>query len=212
MSRRAGRPRVIANFALSADGKVSTRNFTPTGFTSKADKRRLLEIRCLGDALLAGARTISTDRMSMGIPASDLQERRRAIGLPSEPLRVIVSNSGAFDPLWKVFQKAGSQIIAFSTQKMPRNLRADDRTTRRSLDFRFCESRSRGNAPHPPERLPGADARLRRRPKTVSSAPGDWGGRRTPPDVDAADIRRCRSANAHRNSRGISASNDSLPA
>ena len=124
MSMRAGRPRVIANFALSADGKVSTRNFTPTGFTSKADKRRLLEIRCLGDALLAGARTISTDRMSMGIPASDLQERRRAIGLPSEPFRVIVSNSGAFDPLWKVFQKAGSQVIAFSTERMPRNLRA----------------------------------------------------------------------------------------
>ena len=67
---------MIANFALSADGKVSTRNFTPTGFTSKADKRRLLEIRCLGDAVLAGASTISTDRMSMGIPASDLRERR----------------------------------------------------------------------------------------------------------------------------------------
>ena len=32
------RPRVIANFALTADGKVSTRNLTPTGFTSKTDK------------------------------------------------------------------------------------------------------------------------------------------------------------------------------
>ncbi len=115
---------MIANFALSADGKVSTRNFTPTGFTSKADKRRLLEIRCLGDALLAGARTISIDRMSMRIPASDLRERRRAIGLPPEPLRVIVSNTGAIDPLWKVFQKTGSQVIAFSTQKMPQKLRA----------------------------------------------------------------------------------------
>ena len=124
MSTRAGRPRVIANFALTADGKVSTRNFTPTGFTSKADKRRLLEIRCLGDALLAGARTISTDRMSMGISARDLRERRRAIGLPPEPLRVIVSNSGAIDPLWKVFQKTGSPVIAFSTKKMPQNLRA----------------------------------------------------------------------------------------
>ena len=123
MSTRAGRPRVIANFALTADGKVSTRNFTPTGFTSKADKRRLLEIRCLGDALLAGARTISTDRMSMGISARDLRERRRAIGLPPEPLRVIVSNSGAIDPLWKVFQKTGSPVIVFSTQKMPQSLR-----------------------------------------------------------------------------------------
>ncbi|HEY5770401.1 MAG TPA: RibD family protein [Terrimicrobium sp.] len=123
MSARAGRPRVIANFALSADGKVSTRNFTPTGFTSKADKRRLLEIRCLGDAVLAGASTISTDRMSMGIPASDLRERRRAIGQSPQPLRVIVSNRGTIDPLWKVFQRPGSQVIAFSTQKMPKNLR-----------------------------------------------------------------------------------------
>lgn len=124
MSKQAGRPRVIANFALTADGKVSTRKFTPTGFTSQADKRRLLEIRCLGDALLAGAHTISIDRMSMGISADDLRERRRAIGLPPEPLRVIVSNRGEIDPQWKVFQTAGSQVIAFSTQKMPQNRRA----------------------------------------------------------------------------------------
>jgi riboflavin-specific deaminase-like protein len=115
---------VIANFALTADGKVSTRNFTATGFTSRADKRRLQEIRCLGDALLAGARTISTDQMSMRISASSLRERRRAIGLPAEPLRVIVSNSGEIDPHWTVFRTAGSQVIAFSTQRMPGNLRA----------------------------------------------------------------------------------------
>ena len=210
MSRRAGRPRVIANFALTADGKVSTRNFTPTRFTSRADKRRLQEIRCLGDALLAGARTISTDQMSMGISASDLRERRRAIGLPAEPLRVIVSNRGEIDPHWKVFQTVGSQVIAFSTQRMPQNLRALDRATRRSLDFQFSESRSRSNAPHPPEPLPGADGRLRRRPKAVSGAPGDRGRRRTPPYVDAADIRRSRGAHAHRDSRWIPAENHPL--
>jgi 2,5-diamino-6-(ribosylamino)-4(3H)-pyrimidinone 5'-phosphate reductase len=114
---------VIANFALTADGKVSTRNFTPTEFTSRTDKRRLQEIRCLGDALLAGARTISTDQMSMRISASKLREGRKAIGLPAEPLRVIVSNSGEIDPHWKVFRTVGSQVIAFSTQRMPRNLR-----------------------------------------------------------------------------------------
>jgi 2,5-diamino-6-(ribosylamino)-4(3H)-pyrimidinone 5'-phosphate reductase len=115
---------VIANFALTADGKISTRSFTPTGFTSKVDKRRLQEIRCLGDALLAGARTISTDRMSMRISASNLRERRKAIGLLPEPLRVIVSNSGGIDPHWKVFRTVGSQVIAFSTQRMPQRLRA----------------------------------------------------------------------------------------
>jgi riboflavin-specific deaminase-like protein len=123
VSKRAERPRVIANFALTADGKVSTRNFTPTGFTSKTDKRRLQEIRCLGDALLAGARTVATDQMSMGIPARDLRERRRATGLPPEPLRIIVSNNGQIDPRWKVFRRAGAPVVIFSTQRMRQKLR-----------------------------------------------------------------------------------------
>ena len=95
MIKSTKRPRVIANFALTADGKVSTRNLTPTGFTSKTDKRRLLEIRSLGDAVLAGARTVKTDRMSMRITAEDLRKRRSSLGKPPEPLRVIVTNSGA---------------------------------------------------------------------------------------------------------------------
>ena len=124
MKKRAGRPRVIANFAITADGKVSTRNFTPTGFTSKADKRRLQEIRCLGDALLVGARTVSVDQMSMGVSASDLRDRRRAAGLLPEPLRIIVSNKGHIDPCWKVFQRPGAPIVIFSTQGMRQISRA----------------------------------------------------------------------------------------
>jgi 2,5-diamino-6-(ribosylamino)-4(3H)-pyrimidinone 5'-phosphate reductase len=124
VKRCAGRPRVIANFAMTADGKVSTRNFTPTGFTSKADKRRLQEIRCLGDGLLAGARTVSLDQMSMGVSATDLRERRRATGLPPEPLRIIVSNNGQIDPRWKVFRRPGAPIVVFSTQKMRQKSRA----------------------------------------------------------------------------------------
>jgi riboflavin-specific deaminase-like protein len=123
LSPRAARPRLIANFALTADGKVSTRNYTATLFTSKADKRRLQEIRSLGDALLVGGRTIAIDRMSMRVSASDLRERRRNLGRSPEPLRVIVSNSGEIDLCWKVFRTAGSQIIIFSTQRMPHDLR-----------------------------------------------------------------------------------------
>jgi riboflavin-specific deaminase-like protein len=118
------RPRVIANFALTADGKVSTRNLTPTGFTSKTDKRRLLEIRSLGDAVLAGARTVKTDRMSMRITAEDLRKRRSSLGRAPEPLRVIVTNSGRIDISWKVFQTAGAAILVFSGARMSQAARA----------------------------------------------------------------------------------------
>lgn len=117
---KSGWPRVIANFAITADGKISTRKLTPTGFTSSSDKRRLGEIRAQGDALLAGTRTVETDNMSMGLSALDLQKKRMARGLPAEPLRVMVSNRGKIDVTWKVFKKPdAAPLIIFSTAQMP---------------------------------------------------------------------------------------------
>lgn len=119
------RPRVIANFALSADGKVSTRNHTPAGFTSPADKRRLLEIRALGDAILAGGRTVAADTMSMTIPAPDLREARLRRGMPANPLRVIVSNTGnSLERGLKIFRTGTAAPVVFSTRRMPTRMRA----------------------------------------------------------------------------------------
>ncbi len=117
------RPRVIANFALTADGKTSTRNRTPTDFTSKRDSRKLLEIRALGDALLVGRGTLEADSMSMSLPRKELQRQRRARGQSPEPIRAVLSNSGKFDPSWKIFQAGESERILFTTEKMPRALR-----------------------------------------------------------------------------------------
>ena len=115
---------MIANFAITADGKISTRNFTPTGFTSAKDKRRLGEIRSQGDALLAGTRTVDADNMSMGLSAPDLRAKRQARGRAAQPLRVMVSNRGRIDLKWKVFQKAdAAPLIIFSTGQMPATTR-----------------------------------------------------------------------------------------
>lgn len=114
---------MIANFALTADGKVSTRNHTPTGFTQPADKRRLQEIRALGDALLVGAATVSADTMSMRLSPRDLRAERTARGLPAEPLRVIVSNGGNLSLSSGVFKKGGAPRVVFSTQRMPQKTR-----------------------------------------------------------------------------------------
>jgi riboflavin-specific deaminase-like protein len=118
------RPRVIANFAITADGKVTTRRFTPTGFTAPADKRRLLEIRALGDALLVGAGTLAADTMSMRLTAEDLGRQRRAAGRTEEPLRVIVTNSGSLDLRGKAFAPGGAPRVIFSTRRMPQALRS----------------------------------------------------------------------------------------
>ena len=122
--KKPARPFVTANFALTCDGRISTRNSTPAHFTSKADKRRLLEIRAGCDAILASARTIATDRMTMGLPAEDLRAARLARGQPAHPLRVLLTNSGRISPALPVFARDTSPIVIFSTTAMPQRTRA----------------------------------------------------------------------------------------
>jgi len=122
--KRSDRPRVVANFARTADGKVSTRNQTPTGFTSKLDLRRLLEIRATGDAVIVGRKTLDADSMSMTLRDDDLREIRLAAGKSAEPLRVMISASGRLDPAGKVFQTPGAKRIVFSTTAMPAGIQA----------------------------------------------------------------------------------------
>ena len=118
------RPFVAAHFAMTADGKTSTRAFTPALFTSPADKRRLQEIRSGADAIMAGRGTVEADSMSMGISRQDLRKERVSRELPPVPLRVIVSNAGNLDPAWKVFKYSASPLVVFSTRRMPVRLRS----------------------------------------------------------------------------------------
>ena len=74
------RPRIILNFAMTVDGKVSTAKQTPSGFTSAFDKHRLLEIRSLGDAVMVGKNTLQIDQMSMGLPDEDSPASARPAG------------------------------------------------------------------------------------------------------------------------------------
>jgi riboflavin-specific deaminase-like protein len=116
----AARPFVTVNFAVTADGKISTRKRTPSDFSTPGDKRRLLEIRATCDAILVGARTLGSDMMSMGLPAADLREARVQKGKPSHPWRVIVTNSGKISPELRVFHtpKLPTPIV-FTTRAMP---------------------------------------------------------------------------------------------
>ncbi len=121
MSRApADRPWVTVNFAVTWDGRISTRNHTPADFSSKRDKRRLLEIRSRADAVLVGARTAAADTMTMGMPVADLRAARVARKQAAYPLRVLLSRSRKIDPGLRLFSKDFSRVVIFSTRKMPR--------------------------------------------------------------------------------------------
>ena len=113
------RPFVVATFAMTADGKVTTKKFGPVDFTSREDKLHLFRQRALADAVLLGHTSLERDNVRLGVPA-ELQEFRTKQGQSRSPIRVIVSNKGKIDDRLKIFQSDISPIIIFSTKRMPR--------------------------------------------------------------------------------------------
>jgi riboflavin-specific deaminase-like protein len=118
-SQIRNRPFVIATFAMSADGKVTTKNFGPVDFTSREDKLHLFRQRTLADAVLLGHTSLERDNVRLGVPV-ELQGLRIKRGQSRSPLRVIVSNKGRIDDRLKIFRSDVSPIIIFSTKRMPR--------------------------------------------------------------------------------------------
>src|SRR5437762_1573899 len=116
------RPFVAVTFAMTLDGKITTKNFSPVDFTSREDKSHLLRQRALGDAVLIGHSTLKHDNVRLGLPDPKMREERGARGQTPYPLRVIISNEGRIDASLKIFQadpaKAGP-IVIFSTLRMP---------------------------------------------------------------------------------------------
>ncbi len=119
---KADRPFVVATFAMTVDGKVTTKNLAPVDFTSREDKLHLFRQRAAADAVLLGHTSLKRDNVRLGLPAQ-LQEARLRRGKSRAPLRVIVSNQGKIDHRLKIFQSDVSPIIIFSTKQMPQSYR-----------------------------------------------------------------------------------------
>jgi riboflavin-specific deaminase-like protein len=133
------RPFVAATFAMTIDGKITTRAFSPVDFTSREDKLHLLRQRSLGDAVLIGRSTLSHDNVRLGLPDPKMRAEREARGQSAYPLRVIVSNEGRIDPALKIFQTDFSRIVIFSTTRMPRKYQL---ALREKATLRLSDSRT----------------------------------------------------------------------
>jgi riboflavin-specific deaminase-like protein len=120
---RVSRPFVSVTFAMTVDGKITTRDFTPVDFTSREDKLHLFRQRALSDAVVIGHNSLRRDNVRLGLPA-ELAEERIKRGQTKAPLRVIVSNEGRIDHQLKIFQSDISPILIFSTKRMPQEVQS----------------------------------------------------------------------------------------
>jgi 2,5-diamino-6-(ribosylamino)-4(3H)-pyrimidinone 5'-phosphate reductase len=111
MAHHPPRPHVALNFAISADGKISTRAGIPSGWTSAEDFERFLQLRLSADALLVGRGTLEADRMSLTIPPR--------LGPARQPLRCVVSGSGRLNPEHTLFSTPGGPIHLLVSNPSP---------------------------------------------------------------------------------------------
>ena len=113
-----GRPYVLVNMAMTADGKIATVNRAVHSFGSPRDLHHLYELRATTDAVICGARTIEISRSILDNGGELFTRRRIKQGLADHNLRVIVTGSGSINLKAEIFRTQISPIIILTTARI----------------------------------------------------------------------------------------------
>ena len=109
------RPYVIVNVAVSADGKLSTRERRQVKISGKDDFDRVDELKAGCDAIMVGIGTVLADDPSLTVKSDARIDARVMNGKPEHPVRIVVDSKGRTPPDAKILHKGpGLRIIAVS--------------------------------------------------------------------------------------------------
>jgi riboflavin biosynthesis pyrimidine reductase len=113
---REERPLVAMNFAATVDGRATIGGVSgPIG--SATDTAMLAGLRRRFDAVMIGAGTMRAERYGRLGGDEEQRQRRERLGLPAEPLMVIVS--GRLDLPWDapLFTAGGGRVLIFTASE-----------------------------------------------------------------------------------------------
>jgi 2,5-diamino-6-(ribosylamino)-4(3H)-pyrimidinone 5'-phosphate reductase len=114
------RPVVHVNVAISADGKLSTRERRQVRISGPADFARVDRIKAESDAVMVGIGTVLADDPSLTVKSPDLTAMRIARGMPGHPVRIVVDSMARTPPDASILHKGeGERIIACSERANP---------------------------------------------------------------------------------------------
>jgi 2,5-diamino-6-(ribosylamino)-4(3H)-pyrimidinone 5'-phosphate reductase len=111
------RPHVIVNTAMSADGKLSTRERRQVKISGVQDFNRVDRLKAGSDAVMVGIGTVLADDPSLTVKAEECRDNRIKRGVDEHPVRIVVDSHARTPPDAKVLHKGpGKRIIAVSEQ------------------------------------------------------------------------------------------------
>ncbi len=113
------RPFVFINAAMSADGKISTKERRQVRISGDVDFDRMDQLRCQADAIMVGIGTVLADDPSLTVKSVQRRQSRKDSGLDEDPLRIII-DSKARTPLdADIFKKGNGKHMVVVSKAAP---------------------------------------------------------------------------------------------
>jgi 2,5-diamino-6-(ribosylamino)-4(3H)-pyrimidinone 5'-phosphate reductase len=106
--------RVVVNAAISADGKLSSRERRQIEISGPADFDRVDELRADSDAVMVGVGTVVADDPSLTVDSEQRRARRRDAGRPANPARVVADSRIRTPPGAAVLDDAAESFLLVS--------------------------------------------------------------------------------------------------
>ena len=107
------RPFTFINSAMSADGKISTKERKQVRISGSVDFSRMDELRASSDAVMVGIGTVLADDPSLTVKSEMLRANRKKSGRNENPIRVVVDSKARTPIDADIFKKGeGIRVIA----------------------------------------------------------------------------------------------------
>jgi 2,5-diamino-6-(ribosylamino)-4(3H)-pyrimidinone 5'-phosphate reductase len=119
------RPYVVVNVAMSADGKLSTRERRQVKISGTQDFTRVDRLKAGCDAVMVGIGTVLADDPSLTVKGEECLQYRRDQGIGEHPVRIVVDSRARIPLDASILHKgSGLRIIAVSELADPEKVTA----------------------------------------------------------------------------------------
>ncbi|WP_407282977.1 2,5-diamino-6-(ribosylamino)-4(3H)-pyrimidinone 5'-phosphate reductase [Methanolobus sp. WCC1] len=113
------RPFTFINSAMSADGKISTKERKQVRISGQIDFNRMDQLRAGSDAVMVGIGTVLADDPSLTVKSSELKMERIASGKEENPARIIVDSKARTPIDADIFKKGEGKRIIIVSESAP---------------------------------------------------------------------------------------------
>jgi 2,5-diamino-6-(ribosylamino)-4(3H)-pyrimidinone 5'-phosphate reductase len=109
------RPYVVVNVAMSADGKLSTRERRQVKISGAQDFNRVDRLKASSDAVMVGIGTVLADDPSLTVKGEECRQHRKDRGVDEHPARIVVDSRARIPLDAAILHKGdGLRIVAVS--------------------------------------------------------------------------------------------------